>query len=117
MTTETTGYPYEPVRDYPTLSGLFQKNLAALGLSEAPRGGELAGSTDFGNVSQRIPGLHGYLEVADRGTSLHTATFAAAAAAPRAKAMIRVGATALAQTALDLLLTPGALDRARAERP
>ncbi|HEX7127568.1 MAG TPA: M20 family metallopeptidase [Thermodesulfobacteriota bacterium] len=117
MTTETTGYAYDPVREYPTLSALFRRNLEALGLSEAPGGGEMAGSTDFGNVSQRIPGLHAYLEVADRGTSLHTPTFAAAAAAPRAKAMIRAGATVLAQTALDLLLAPGALDRARAERP
>ncbi len=117
MTTETTGYAYEPVRDYPSLSDLFRKNLAALGVPETSPAGEMGGSTDFGNLSQRIPGVHAYLEVAERGTSLHTPAFAQAAASPRGKAMLRAGAAALAQTALDILLVPGALDRARAERP
>jgi amidohydrolase len=115
VATALDGYPYDPVRDYPTLSNLFRANAARLGFTEpeAPEG--LAGSTDFGNVSQRMPALHAYLPIADAGTPLHSPVFAAAAAAARGKAVMRAGATALAQTALDLLLRPGALEAARAE--
>ncbi len=106
---------YEPVRENRTLSALFAANLARLGIAESPADDAAAGSTDFGNVSQRLPGLHAYLAICDPGVPLHSAEFAAAAASERGKAAMRLGATALAMTALDLLYRDESLRAAWAE--
>jgi amidohydrolase len=110
----STGYPFEPVRENRTLSDLFRRNADRLGYPESAEY-YVGGSTDFGNVSQRVPGLHGYLPIAEPGTSPHTTAFAEAARGERAKRVLRAGAAALAQTALDLLCRPGALEAAKAE--
>lgn len=103
---------YEPVRENRPLADLFTRNLERLGLAETGDD-EAAGSTDFGNVSQRVPGLHGYLAICDAATDLHTTEFAAAAAGDRGRAAIVAGATALATTALDLCLDEAALAAVR----
>ncbi|HEX7124922.1 MAG TPA: M20 family metallopeptidase [Thermodesulfobacteriota bacterium] len=103
---------YEPVRENRPLADLFLRNLRRLGLAETGDD-EPAGSTDFGNVSQRIPGLHGYLAVCDAGIDLHTTEFAAAAASARGRDAMLAGATALAMTALDLCLDEAALAAVR----
>ena len=40
----------------------------------------IAASTDFGNVSVRVPGIHPLLKIADENAALHTRDFAEAAA-------------------------------------
>ncbi len=104
---------YEPVRENRPLADLFLENLARLGVAAAPDDGEWAGSTDFGNVSQRLAGLHGYLAVCDPEVDLHTTEFAAAAASDRGREAMVTGATALAMTALDLFHDEDALARVR----
>lgn len=106
---------YEPVRENRALTALFAANLARLGVAVPPSDGELAGSTDFGNVSQRLPGLHAYLPICDPGVPLHSAEFAEAAASERGKATMRLGAAALAMTALDLIYRDEPLRAAWAE--
>jgi hypothetical protein len=66
-------------------------------------------------VSQRVPGLHAYLPIADPGAALHSPAFAEAARSERGKAVMRAGAIALAQTALDLAYQPEARKRAKGE--
>ena len=63
----------------------------------------IAASTDFGNVSYRIPGIHPLLKTADSEIALHTREFAAAAISPAAEEAARDGAYGLACTALDFL--------------
>lgn len=63
----------------------------------------IAASTDFGNVSYRIPGIHPLLKTADSEVALHTREFAAAAITPDAEEAARDGAYGLACTALDFL--------------
>lgn len=63
----------------------------------------IAASTDFGNVSYRIPGIHPLLKTADSEIALHTREFAAAAISPAAEDAARDGAYGLACTALDFL--------------
>ena len=63
----------------------------------------LAGSTDFGNVSYRVPALHPMIQVADPHVSLHTREFAAAAVSPAGDAAVLDGAIGLALVALDYL--------------
>lgn len=70
----------------------------------------LAASTDFGNVSFRVPGIHPLIQVAEPDVALHTAEFAAAAGGPGADAAALDGAAGLAATALDYLCDPGLQD-------
>ncbi|GAB4086172.1 M20 family metallopeptidase [Myceligenerans cantabricum] len=63
----------------------------------------LAASTDFGNFSFRVPGIHPLVRVSAPDVALHTAEFAAAAATPAAVSAAVDGAAGLAATALDYL--------------
>ena len=63
----------------------------------------LAASTDFGNVSFRIPGIHPLVQVSAPDVALHTAEFADAAATPAAVSAAVDSAVGLALTALDYL--------------
>ncbi|WP_278237384.1 M20 family metallopeptidase [Isoptericola sp. AK164] len=63
----------------------------------------LAASTDFGNVSFRIPGIHPLIQVAGPDVALHTVEFAEAAGGPAAVRAAVDGAAGLAATALDYL--------------
>ncbi|WP_453984353.1 amidohydrolase [Brevibacterium casei] len=64
----------------------------------------IAASTDFGNVSYRIPGIHPLIQTADAEVALHTREFAEAADTPAAEAAAHDAAYGLACTALDFLV-------------
>ena len=66
----------------------------------------LAASTDFGNVSVRLPGIHPMIAVSDPDVALHTREFAEVAGGPRGDAAAVDGAVGLALTALDYLADP-----------
>ena len=86
------------------LAEAFAGNAASLGRVVGPRRpGETRGSTDMGNVTSVLPGIHPYLAIADEPTPGHSHAFTAAAATERAHATMRLAATALAMTALDVL--------------
>jgi amidohydrolase len=68
------------------------------------------GSSDFGNLSQRLPALHPYVAMVPEGTSAHTPEFAAAAASEHGMRAMRLAATALAQTVAELLTSPTLLE-------
>ncbi|WP_131104713.1 M20 family metallopeptidase [Ornithinimicrobium sufpigmenti] len=63
----------------------------------------IAASTDFGNVSYRIPGIHPLIKIAPPEVALHTRGFAEAAASEAARDAAVDGAVGLALTALDYL--------------
>ncbi|MFE5307899.1 M20 family metallopeptidase [Isoptericola sp. NPDC056605] len=63
----------------------------------------LAASTDFGNVSFRVPGMHPLIQVSAPDVALHTAEFADAAGGPAAVPAAVDGAVGLALTALEYL--------------
>jgi amidohydrolase len=94
----------------------FGKNLRALGLElrETPPA-DGAGSTDFGNVSHRVPAVEAYLRICGPEAGWHSKEVAQATLTPDGHAAITAGATGLAMTAIDLLTSPTLLDDARAE--
>ncbi|WP_082467982.1 amidohydrolase [Leifsonia sp. Leaf264] len=63
----------------------------------------LAASTDFGNVSVRVPGIHPVIAIAPPEVSLHTREFAAHASDPAVVTAIADAAYGLAATAADFL--------------
>ncbi|MHA7174138.1 M20 family metallopeptidase [Arthrobacter monumenti] len=95
-----------PVRTNQALTGRWVKAQQRRGRKPLPAGvvsETLAASTDFGNVSYRIPGIHPLIRIADPNVALHTRDFAAAANSRAAESGALDGAAGLALTALDWL--------------
>ncbi|WP_104081304.1 M20 family metallopeptidase [Cryobacterium sp. Y11] len=98
--------PSLPVRTNSALTGRWVAAQQRRGRQPLPLGvvsETIAASTDFGNVSHRIPGIHPLIKIAAPDVALHTREFAAAAATDAAESGALDGACGLALTALDFL--------------
>ncbi|GAG65622.1 unnamed protein product, partial [marine sediment metagenome] len=98
---------YAPVRNNLTLAQLFRQNVEILGrkmpLSDPSR---TFGSTDFGNVSQLVPGIHPSVAIAPVEVGVHSPQFAAAAISEAGVQGLLDAAKALAMTVVDLVANP-----------
>jgi len=106
---------YEPLRRNQGLLDCFGANLAHAGLAEGPAAPDRLASSDIGNVSQVTPTIHAWIGIAPLGTAIHTREFAAAAAAPGARAGLLSGAKLMALSAVDLLADPVRLRQIKEE--
>ena len=96
------------------LAEAFAANAKSLGRELAPRRlGDTHGSTDMGNVTSVVPGIHPFLSITDGPVPGHSVAFARAAKTPRALETMRLAAKALAMTALDVLADPSLAKRAK----
>jgi amidohydrolase len=99
--------PSLPVRTNQALTSRWAEHEQTRGRHPLPGGvldESIAASTDFGNVSYRIPGIHPLIKVADAEVALHTREFADAAKTPAAESAALDAAYGLACTALDFLV-------------
>ena len=107
-----------PVRNNETLAARWGATQQARGREVLPGGilpDSQAASTDFGNVSQLVPGIHPLVKIAPEGTALHTTKFADAAITPAAMDGVIDSAVGLGQVIADVLNDPVLLQRAREE--
>lgn len=96
--------PYLNMVPNHSLGEVFKHNLEALGrviTERKPDSG--AGSTDFGNVSHRIPATCAYLAICGPEAGWHSKEVAEATRTERGHAAILDGAKSIAMTALDVL--------------
>ncbi|MGV0108813.1 M20 family metallopeptidase [Arthrobacter sp. CP30] len=101
--------PSLPIRTNTALTGRWVAAQQRRGRAPLPLGvvsETLAASTDFGNVSYRVPGIHPLIRIAEPATALHTRAFAEAARSAAAEQGALDGAVGLALTALDYLTDP-----------
>ncbi len=107
------GHVYEPVEAHPPLVTAFEQACEAIGrpYTPYPDGDEDGGSTDFGNVSQVVPGVHACMAVHTFPVVNHQHEFAAACISPEGDTMMLQGAKALALTALAVADDPGLVAR------
>lgn len=101
--------PYLPLRTNGPLAAAWNRRYGDRGhtmIAPAVVPSTFAGSTDFGNVSYRVPGLHAMVKIAGSDVSLHTRGFAAAAVTPTADAVLADAAYGLAAVAADYLADP-----------
>lgn len=75
----------------------------------------LAGSTDMGNVSHRVPSIHPMIQVSPPSVVIHNAEFTAYAKSERGDQAIVDGAKALAMTTLDFFASVELRDAAKAD--
>lgn len=108
--------PYFNMVPNRTLGATFRDNLEDLGVAvndSSVSGG--TGSTDFGNVSHRIPVVEAYLAICGPEAGWHSREVAEATTTTTGHAAILTGASGLAMTAVDLLAAPEILRRAKRE--
>ncbi|KAM9840752.1 peptidase M20 domain-containing protein 2-like [Aulostomus maculatus] len=101
----------------PTLEDLYEKNGRALGIEFTTDEDVLtkaSGSTDFGNVSFVVPGIHPYFYIGSKALN-HTEEYTVASGDEKAQFFTLRTAKALAMTALDVLLRPELLQRVKQE--
>ena len=116
LKTSAEGYVFEPIRPNDALARAYEDNLRRLGQPVDALPAESGyGSTDFGNVSRRLPALHGYFRIVETEVRPHSTAFAEACRTPRALAGMVTAAKAMALTALDLIEQPRLLAAAQQE--
>ena len=97
---------YLPIRTNRPLAASWARRYADRGRRVLPEGvvpSTLTGSTDFGNVSFRVPGVHAMVKITDQDIGLHTREFAEAAVAPDGDRVVTDAAWGLAAVAADWL--------------
>jgi len=100
------------------LANAYEANARALGRelmdpNLLPPG--LAGSTDMGNVSHRVPSIHPMIAVSPPNVVIHNAEFTAYAKSEKADRAVIDGAKGLAMTALDYFASHDLREAARAD--
>ncbi|MBI2860678.1 MAG: M20 family metallopeptidase [Chloroflexi bacterium] len=107
---------YSSLVNNQTLAQLFERNMELLGREMLPAGSAVGfGSTDMGNVSQLVPGIHPMVAIVPPGVLIHSPEFAQAATSETAIQGMLDGAKAMAMTVADLLASPAMLNVVRAE--
>jgi amidohydrolase len=109
---------YLPVRNNHALAARYAVNLAPRGRKVLPLGvlpGEISGSTDMGNVSVRVPGIHPLLSIAPPFVTIHTPLFAEHAVSQAADIGCVDGAIGLALTGADFFTDAALRADAQAE--
>ncbi|WP_406836234.1 M20 family metallopeptidase [Streptomyces sp. AHU1] len=111
-----TGPMYAERRNNTVLAERFGDAVRALGADIGPYDPDgPAGSSDIGNLSQLMPVIHPYVQIADPGTPAHSDAMREAAATPFAHDRTQVAAAGLAEVVTALLTEPEVLAAARAE--
>jgi len=94
---------YAPMRNNLTLARLFSQNMQSLGRQiKLFEPNQTFGSTDMGNVSQVVPGIHPFVAIAPIAVANHSPQFASAAASEAGIRGLIDAAKALAMTVVDL---------------
>jgi amidohydrolase len=96
------------------LADVCREEMRRLGRDPVPadiESGLPLGSTDMGNVTHVLPGIHPVIGVDAGGATVHQRAFAAAAAGPSADRAVVEGAIMLARTIVHLAQTPAERDR------
>ncbi|MBR3365359.1 MAG: M20 family metallopeptidase [Solobacterium sp.] len=100
----------------PKLDQVWADNLKALGHDSLPQTWEVQpGSSDVGNVSQVVPVIQPSLSISDIAIVGHSQDMVEASRSEKGMDSIVLGATALAWTAIDVLLDPALLQAIKEE--
>jgi amidohydrolase len=107
---------YKTVRTNMALAEAYKANVESLGRKTImPESKRSMGSTDMGNVSQVVPGIHPAIAIAPHEIPIHTEEFREYAKSESGHAGLIDAAKAMAMTALDVLTDPGLRTRMKAE--
>lgn len=107
LTEEAKDMAYSPCKPSYIFANLFKQNLTLLGIEEDPKKEDSGkGSSDIGNLSQRVPTIHVDIRICDSTKVSHSPDFAEAAKSDKGIEGMVNGAKALAMTVYDLFSSP-----------
>ncbi len=107
---------YAEVVDNRALLDRYMAHSEALGRPVGPTTvKQVVGSTDMGNISYRMPGIHPMIKTAPEGTAIHTEDFATHAVSAEADRSVVHGAKVMAMTVVDCWTDPSVLAAAHEE--
>jgi len=107
---------YAEVVDNRTLLDRYMAHSEALGRPVGPTMvKQVVGSTDMGNISYLMPGIHPMIKTAPEGTAIHTEDFARYAVSEEADRSVVHGAKVMAMTVVDCWTDPSVLAAAHEE--
>ena len=107
---------YAPMRNNLTLARLFSQNMQSLGRQiKLFEPNHTFGSTDMGNVSQVVPGIHPFVAIAPVEVANHSPQFVSAAASEAGIRGLIDAAKALAMTVVDLTADSGIISQVKQE--
>jgi amidohydrolase len=108
--------PYLNMVPNHTLGAVLRQNLEAVGRDvREERARDGSGSTDFGNVSHKVPAVYAYLGICGAEAGWHSTEVAVATKTERGHAAIIAGAKSLAMTAIDVLVDDALREEAKRE--
>ncbi|XP_042356003.1 peptidase M20 domain-containing protein 2-like [Plectropomus leopardus] len=107
-----TSHCYHNILPNATLANLYETNGKSLGMQFPEQPAKFTGSTDFGNVSFIVPGIHPFFYICTDALN-HTEEYTAAAGAEEAQLFTLRTAKALAMTAVDVVCCPVLLQQVR----
>ena len=106
---------YEAMKPNRSLAGAIERHLQELGWTvDLPPQRTRMGSTDMGDVSQRIPSLHPYLTIG-KSVSGHTVEFREAAKSDEGFRAMLTAAKVMALTGFDVMTNSSFLEQVRAD--
>jgi len=105
------GHSYKAMKPNRALGERFLKHLEANGIPNNPPKDKSMGSTDMGDVSQAVPGIHPYVQICEEDIAGHSREFAAASDSERGYVAMLAAAKATAMTAIDVLTEPDLVER------
>jgi amidohydrolase len=111
---EQTEPPYDELTPDKWLADVFRAEMVRLGrtpVAEEVEASVPLGSTDMGNVTKMMPGIHPIVGIDAGGASVHQPAFTEAAAGESADKAVVEGAIMLARTVVSLAETPAQRDR------
>lgn len=111
---DETEPPYAELTPDRWLADAFRAEMLRVGRTPVSKELEAAlplGSTDMGNVTQVLPGIHPVVGIDAQGASIHQPAFTAAAVGPSADLAVAEGAIMLARTVVALAETPAERER------
>jgi amidohydrolase len=107
---------YKTMRTNMALADAYRANIESLGRTTvAPDSNRSMGSTDMGNVSQVVPGIHPAISIAPPDVPIHTEDFREMAKSDSGHRGLLDGAKALAMTGIDVLVDRELRDRMKVE--
>ncbi|XP_074547726.1 peptidase M20 domain-containing protein 2-like [Halichoeres trimaculatus] len=106
------GPEYHNILPNATLANLYENNGRSLGMEFVEQPANFSGSTDFGNVSSVLPGIHPFFYICTEAFN-HTKEYTEAAGAEKAQSFTLRTAKALAMTAVDVVCCPDLLRQVR----
>ena len=99
---------YKTMRTNLALAEAYRANVESLGRKVvSPESSRSMGSTDMGNVSQIVPGIHPSIAIAPQHVPIHTVDFREFAKSESGHEGLLDAAKAIAMTGIDVLLDEG----------